>query len=310
MLASHAERLGADLWLFADGPVHQSGRPQVVFGVRGSMGVEITSYGPLRPLHSGHYGNWAPNPIAMLAEVLAGLRDSDGRIRIEGFYDDVEPPSELARQALADYPDPDAQLVQELALGRTESGGRSLIESLLLPAINFRGVRAAQVGEDARNVIPTEARASVGIRLVPGQTTERVREQVEAHLERQGYRLVHEEPDAETRRSNPRLLRLDWSGGYAAMGTPLDLPVARAVPAVLDDALGEPVIRVPLLGGSLPLVRFQETLHTPLVIVPMVNHDNNQHANDENLRLGNLWRGIEMYAALFARLGHEPGLQP
>jgi acetylornithine deacetylase/succinyl-diaminopimelate desuccinylase-like protein len=309
MLARHRERLGADVWLFADGPVHQSGRPQVVYGVRGSMGVEITSYGALRPLHSGHYGNWAPNPIAVLAEVLAGLRDSEGRIRIEGFYDDVEPPSELALEALAAYPDPDAQLVHELALGRTENEGRSLIESLLLPAVNLRGVRAAQVGEDARNAIPPEARASVGFRLVPGQTTARVREQVEAHLERQGYGLVHAEPDAETRRSHRRLLRLDWSDGYAAMGTPLDLPVARAIPAVLDEALDEPVVRVPLLGGSLPLVRFQEALGAPLVIVPMVNHDNNQHAADENLRIGNLWRGIEMYAALFARLGHAEELR-
>jgi acetylornithine deacetylase/succinyl-diaminopimelate desuccinylase-like protein len=92
------------------------------------------------------------------------------------------------------------------------------------------------------------------------------------------------------------------------MGTPLDLPVARAIPAVLDEALGEPLVRVPLLGGSLPLVRFREALQTPLVIVPMVNHDNNQHAENENLRIANLWRGIEMYAALFARLGHAAEL--
>jgi acetylornithine deacetylase/succinyl-diaminopimelate desuccinylase-like protein len=169
-------------------------------------------------------------------------------------------------------------------------------------------VRSAQVGGDARNVIPPEAHASVGFRLVPGQTTRRVREQVEAHLERQGYTLIEAEPDAETRRAYPRLLRLEWSTGYAAMGTPLDLPVARAIPAVLDEALGEPVVRVPLLGGSLPLVRFREALQTPLVIVPMVNHDNNQHAENENLRIANLWRGIEMYAALFARLGHAAEL--
>jgi acetylornithine deacetylase/succinyl-diaminopimelate desuccinylase-like protein len=119
--------------------------------------------------------------------------------------------------------------------------------------------------------------------------------------------VVHETPDAATRRAHPRLARLEWEDGYAAMGTPLDLPIARAVPAILDEALGERVVRVPLLGGSLPLARFEEALRVPLVIVPMVNHDNNQHAQDENLRLGNLWRGIEMYAALFARLGHAEG---
>jgi acetylornithine deacetylase/succinyl-diaminopimelate desuccinylase-like protein len=303
MLARYRDRLDGDVWLFGDGPVHQSGRVQVVYGVRGVMGLEITCYGPLRPLHSGHYGNWAPNPIVVLAELVAGLRDSEGRVLIDGFYDDVEPPSELARDAIRDVPAPDAQLVEALALGRTESDGRSLMESLLLPALNLRGVRAAQVGEGARNVIPTEARASIDIRLVPGQRPERVRELVEAHLEKNGYRLMKADPDSDTRRAHPRLVRLEWDEGYAAMGTPMDLPVARAVPAILDEALDEPVVRVPLLGGSLPLIRFREALETPLIIVPIVNHDNNQHAADENLRIGHLWRGIEAYAALLAKLG-------
>jgi acetylornithine deacetylase/succinyl-diaminopimelate desuccinylase-like protein len=235
--------------------------------------------------------------------LVAGLRDSDGRILIEGFYDDVEPPSKLARQALRDVPAPDAQLVRELALGRTEGDGRSLMESLLLPALNLRGVRAAQVGEGARNVIPTEARVSIDFRLVPGQQPERVRALVEAHLEKEGYSITGAVPDPETRGAHARLVRLEWEEGYAAMGTPMDLPVARAVPAILDEALDDPVVRVPLLGGSLPLIRFQEALETPLIIVPIVNHDNNQHAADENLRIGHLWRGIEAYAALFAQLG-------
>jgi acetylornithine deacetylase/succinyl-diaminopimelate desuccinylase-like protein len=303
LLARYRDRLDGDVWLFGDGPVHQSGRVQVVYGVRGVMGLEITCYGPRRPLHSGHYGNWAPNPIAALAELLAGLRDSEGRIRIEGFYDDVEPPSDLARKALEEAPAPDGPLVEELALGRTE-GGRGLSESLLLPALNLRGVRAAQVGEGARNVIPTEARASMDFRLVPGQTPERVRALVEDHLEKEGYHVVHADPDLETRRAHPRLVRLEWEEGYAAMGTPMDLPVARAVPEILDEALGESVVRVPLLGGSLPLAWFEEALETPLIVVPVVNHDNNQHAADENLRMGHLWRGIEAYAALLARLGH------
>jgi acetylornithine deacetylase/succinyl-diaminopimelate desuccinylase-like protein len=277
---------------------------QVVYGVRGVMGLEITCYGPRRPLHSGHYGNWAPNPIAVLAELVSGMRKSDGHIPIDGFYDDVEPLSELARQALEKNPAPDAQLVEELDLGRTEGRGRSLSESLLLPALNLRGVRAAQVGEGARNVIPAEARASIDFRLVPGQTPERVRALVEAHLEREGYRVVETDPDPETRRAHPRVVRLQWEEGYAAMGTPMDLPVSRAVAEILDDALGEPVVRVPLLGGSLPLAWFEEALETPLIIVPIVNHDNNQHAADENLRVGHLWRGIEAYAALLAKLEH------
>ena len=164
------------------------------------------------------------------------------------------------------------------------------------------------MGEGARNVIPTEARVSIDFRLVPGQRPERVRALVEAHLEKEGYDITRAAPDPETRRAHPRLVRLEWEEGYAAMGTPMDLPVARAVPAILDEALDDPVVRVPLLGGSLPLIRFREALETPLIIVPIVNHDNNQHAADENLRIGHLWRGIEAYAALLAQLGHAVGL--
>jgi acetylornithine deacetylase/succinyl-diaminopimelate desuccinylase-like protein len=303
MLREHAELLAADLWLFGDGPVHQSGRPQVVYGARGVMGLQVTAYGPLRTLHSGHYGNWAPNPIAELAELLAGMRDSDGKILIDGFYDDVRPPSPLVGRALERYPAPDAGLREELALGRTEGGGRPLLETLLQPALNLRGISSGAVGPASRNAIPTEATASIDFRLVPGQTPERVRERVEAHLAQRGYHVTGDVPDAEARRAHPRLVRLEWESGYAALGTPMDHPLSRAVPAILDAALQEEVLRVPLLGGSLPLSRFHDVLGAPLVLVPIVNHDNNQHAPDENLRLGNLWRGIECYAALFARLG-------
>ena len=128
-------------------------------------------------------------------------------------------------------------------------------------------------------------------------------QEVHNWLEKEGFHITGTEPEPETRRAHPRVVRLEWEEGYAAMGTPMDLPVSRAVATILDDALDEPVVRVPLLGGSLPLVWFEEALETPLIIVPIVNHDNNQHAADENLRLGHLWRGIEAYAALLAQLG-------
>ncbi len=302
-LAAHAELLAADLWLFCDGPVHQSGRQQVVFGVRGVVGLELTVYGPLRPLHSGHYGNWAPNPAAELAELLAGLRDSDGRILIDGFYASVRPLTPAARQALEGVPDPDAGLRDSLALGRVEGGGRRLAESILRPALNLRGVASGEVGERAKNAVPTEARASIDFRLVPDQTPAEVRRLTEEHLRRLGYRLVADEPDAETRRATGRLVRLEWEEGYPALWTDPGLPVSRAVVAAVAEAVGGTVIEVPSLGGSLPLERFRRELGAPLIVVPIVNHDNNQHAPDENLRLANLWRGIEVYANLIARLG-------
>ena len=301
-LAAHADTLSADLWLFCDGPVHQSGRQQVVFGVRGVVGLEITLYGPLRPLHSGHYGNWAPNPATELAGLVAGLRDDQGRILIDGFYDPVAPLSEAVRRTLTSVPDPDAELRRSFALGRTE-GGRRLIESILAPALNVRGLRSGEVAELARNAVPTEATASIDFRLVPDQTPAEVRRLTEEHLRRRGYALVVEAPDAEMRRANPRLARLEWDEGYPALWTDPGLPVSRAVVAAVAEAIGEPPVEVPTLGGSLPLHQFRRLLGVPVIVVPMVNHDNNQHAPNENLRLGNLWRGIDVYAHLMARLG-------
>ncbi|MFL5579240.1 MAG: M20/M25/M40 family metallo-hydrolase [Gemmatimonadaceae bacterium] len=300
MLTRHAALLGADLWIFGDGPVHQSGRRQVVLGVRGTMGLELTTYGPARMLHSGHYGNWAPNPAIAMARLLASLRDDEGRILIAGFQDDVRPLTAADRAAIRAMPPVDSVLANELALGRTEASPALLAERIAQPALNVRGIQSGAVGALATNAIPTEARASIDFRLVPAQTPERVRALVEAHLRREGWTITHDSATAELRRRTPRLVRLEWESGYPGVRTAADHPAARAVAAVLPDA-----VVVPILGGSLPMYHFADVLKTPVLVVPIVNYDNNQHAANENLRMQNLWDGIESYAALFARLGAE-----
>lgn len=303
MLRAHAPRLAADLWLFCDGPVHQSGRKLVFFGARGITGVELTAYGAVRRLHSGHYGNWSPNPAVDLARLLSSMRDDEGRILIPGFADDVRPPTEAERRAVAEAPDVDRELRRELGLGRTLGGGVRVEASVLQPALNVRGLAAGDVGARATNSIPTEATASIDFRLVPDQTPEKVREKVEAHLRRQGFFLVRSAPDRETLAANPRVLRVEWGAGYPPSRTPMELPVSRAVARIVSDAAGAPVVLLPTLGGSVPIHVFREILGAPVVGVPIANHDNNQHAANENLRIGNLWDGIEIYAALMAGLG-------
>ncbi|MGH9457626.1 MAG: M20/M25/M40 family metallo-hydrolase [Thermoanaerobaculia bacterium] len=302
ILTKYRDELAADLWLFWDGPVHQSRRGQVVFGVRGVVGLEMTVYGPARALHSGHYGNWAPNPAAMLANLLASMRDADGRVLIDGFYDAVRPLGEAERRALAAIPPVDDALRHDLALGASEAGNAPLVERLMLPALNVRGVRSGGVGAEARNAIPTEARASIDFRLVPDLTPERVRELVEAHARAEGYHIVHEPPDVATRRAHPRVVLLEWEHGYPALRTPMDLAIAREVVAAIEEARREDVVEVPHLGGSLPLYLFEEILGVPLIVTPIVNHDNNQHAPNENLRIQNLWDGIDAMAAVMLRV--------
>jgi acetylornithine deacetylase/succinyl-diaminopimelate desuccinylase-like protein len=305
MLEGHREALAADGWLFSDGPVHQSRRMQVLFGVRGTLGLEATVYGPSRALHSGHYGNWAPNPNVLLAHLLASLRDTEGRILVPGFSDDVRPLSAAERAALARLPPVDAALREELALGRTEGRGAPLAERIAEPALNVRGLSGGAVGETAANVIPTRAQASIDFRLVPDQRPERVRQKVERFLAQKGWHVVHAEPDAALLKAHPRVVRLEWEGGYPATRTRMDAPLSRAVARVAEQTLGAPPLLVPTLGGSLPMYLFAEVLGAPLVVLPVVNHDNAQHAANENLRLQNLWDAIELYAGLLGRLGAE-----
>ncbi len=298
MLTAHREQLRADLWLFLDGPRHQSGIPQVVHGARGVMGLRMTTFGPSRPLHSGHYGNWAPNPAADLAHVIASMRAPDGTITIDGFYAPVRAITDEDRRAVAEAPSPDAGLRDELRLGRTESD-LPLGLAILRPSLNVTRLE----GGTGTNAIMATANASLDFRMVPGQTPEGVRALVEAHLVKQGYHLVRGTPDSATLRAHAKVIQLGWGGGYAAQSVPLTHPLARELHTVVTRATGGPVARVPLLGGSLPLIVFEEVLRAPILTLPLVNYDNNQHAANEHLRLGNLWEGIEILSVVMTGLG-------
>ncbi|MFL5309368.1 MAG: M20/M25/M40 family metallo-hydrolase [Myxococcales bacterium] len=300
-LERHRELLQSDGWIFCDGPVHQSRRMQVVYGARGVVPFELTVYGATRALHDGHYGNWAPNPAALLASLLSSMRDADGRVAIAGFYDGARPVGDLDRSAIAEIPDVDADLRRSLGLAHTEAGDAPLAERILLPALNVRGLLAGRVGAQAANAIPTEARASIDLRLVPDQKPDVLRAAVERHLAGQRFFVVHDEPDLAARLAHGRIVRVEWKAGYPGVRAPMDQPFARAVATVVADAM-RPIVRLPILGGSVPLSTLQEALGKPVVIVPIVNHDNNQHAANENLRLRNLWDGMAVFSALFTGL--------
>ena len=296
-LGAHRDLLRGDVWLMCDGPDHASGKSMLVFGARGTQRIDITVYGATRELHSGHYGNWAPNPALMLAHLVASMRDRDGRVLIDHFYDEVVPLSPSERAALANVPDDDAAEMRDLGLTRVLGSG-SRLEGVTQPVVNIDGLSSGQTGAQGVNAIPTSATASLDVRLVKGMDRERTVARLIDHVRRQGFHVTDAEPDAELRLKHGAIARVVvYPGGYNASRTPLDLPVAKRVIETLE-SVRKPLVLVPTLGGSLPLSIIEDTLDVPTIIVPTVNHDNNQHAKDENLRLQNLWNSMESLAAL------------
>ncbi len=293
-----APRLIADAWLLCDGPVHQSRLPQVAFGARGYSGFDLTFYGPERELHSGHYGNWVPNPAFELATFLAGCKDHSGMVTIEGFYDDTAPITEADRAAIEALPEVESRLQDELGFGGPEVEDGSYADRLMIPSFNVRGLSAAAVGSQARNVIPAEATASVDIRLAAGDDPVRMIDRVATRLRDHGYQVLDREPTREERRAHRLLARMTRSPGYRAARLPMDAPLAGALLDVCSIASGSEVVALPTFGGSIPLYLFEDILGAPVAILPIANHDNNQHAADENVRVGNLWYGIDLWSTL------------
>ena len=291
-------KLASDLWIIADGPRHVSGKPVVQFGVRGDVNMHLTVYGPKRPLHSGNYGNWAPNPAMRLVNLLASMKDDNDRVLIDGFYDDVVPLTASEKQALAKIPDMEAALKQELGIARPDGNGTPFVELLMRPTLNINGIQSANVGTLAGNIIPAKAEAVLDLRLVRGNDVARQINRVKNHIQGQGYHILDREPTDNERMQYPKLIKLTVGHGYNAQRTPMDLPIAQSVIAAVQSTTPNPIILSPSSGGSLPLYVFENVLKANVISVPVVNYDNNQHAENENVKVQYLWEGIDIMASI------------
>ncbi len=299
ILEANKALLQSDLWIICDGPVHQTGKKQIAFGVRGDAHMDLTVYASKRPLHSGHYGNWAPNPAMMLAKLLASMKDDAGRVTIKGFYDDIVPFTALEKKALAAVPSVDAQMKQELGISTSEMTGLSLSEAINQPSLNINGMQSGNVGKLASNQIPTFATAVLDLRLVLGNDWQRQQQKVINHIKAQGYYVTDHEPTDEERATHAKIIKvLAGNDGYNAQRTSMDLPIAKNVIAAVQATTTDNIVLQPSMGGSLPLFLFEKYLQAKTISVPVANHDNNQHAENENIRLKNLFEGIETMAAL------------
>lgn len=253
ILDNNKALLQSDCWIICDGPVHQSGKKQIVFGVRGDTHVDLTIYASKRPLHSGHYGNWAPNPAMMMAKLLASMKDDNGRVTIKGFYDDVTPLTAMEKKALQEVPAPDEQMKSELGIIATEMPGVSLSEAINLPTLNINGFQSGNVGKMASNQIPTFATAVIDLRLVLGNDWKRQQEKVIDHVKAQGYYVTDKEPTEAERKQYPKIIKVVRDdAGLNAQRTPMDLPIAQKVIAAVKTTTNEQVVLQPTLGEACP----------------------------------------------------------
>jgi len=306
ILKENSNKLDADLMLFCDGPMHQSRQRQLVFGVRGAMTVDLTTYGPIRPLHSGHYGNWAPNPTDRLMALLVSMKDESGRIIVPNYHDEVIPVTAAETAAIAALPNIGETLAEELALGAVEGGGKRLEELILEPAIIVKGFQAGGVGEQSRNIIMPSAAASLNLRLVKGQTPEGVRKSLINYFVDNGFHIVNADPTPEILKAHKKVLKVDWRpGAYGAFKSDLNSTESRNLISILNSMDGKQTLLTPTMGGSLPIYLFEQELDMPIILLPIANHDNNQHGRNENLRLQNLWDAIDIYAAVLSDYGKK-----
>lgn len=294
----YRDRFEADLMLILDGPLHPSGRPTVTYGARGILTMELTVYGPKFPLHSGHYGNWVPNPAMRLAQLLASMKDDDGRVVVEGFYDGIELDA-ATQEVLESVPDDLPELERLFGFSQPEKVGSTLQRALQYPSLNVRGLRSAWVGAESRTIVPDTATASIDVRLVKETPADVMYEKVTRHIRNRGYHIVDQAPDDATRAAYDRIVRVVGEGaGINAFGTELDDPEAQRVVDALSEMWDDAPLRIRTMGGTVPISPFVVALGFPALVVPTVNFDNNQHSPNENLRLGHFFDSIVTMAAI------------
>ena len=300
-VAANTALLAADAVVLFDGPSHASGHPTIVFGNRGEVGVTLTVYGPRAPLHSGHFGNWVPNPAMRLARLLASMKDEDGRVTIPGYYARTNL-TDADRKVLAGVPDDERALKERTGIAQPEKVGATYQESLQYPSLNVRGLASAGVGDKAANIVPRDAVAELDLRTTVESGPPYLLDLLRKHVEAQGYHLVDKEPTDDERARWPKLARLNAHLPTEAARQPVDSSVGRwassAISGAWQGGASAPLVRIRMMGGTVPTHEIVGPLKAPFVLVPVVNPDNNQHAYDENLRMGNYLSGMRTMAAL------------
>ena len=291
------ELLSADMLIIYDGPSHISGKPTLTFGARGIATIQLTTYGPVVAQHSGHFGNYAPNPAFRLSSLLASMKDEEGRVIIPGFYDGIEITPEI-ESILRAVPDDQDGIKERLQIADTDKVGRFYQEAIQYPSLNIRGMQSGWINDEVRTIIPGWAQAEIDVRLVLETDPERLVGLIKSHIEEAGYLVLDRTPTREERLEHAKIATFTYSVAYQSFRTDFDSEVGLWLRRAIQTAYNIEPVMIRMSGGSIPISPFVTTLDIPAVTVPTVNRDNNQHSPNENIRLGNYRNAIKTFVAI------------
>jgi len=295
----YRELLKADFLVINDGPVHPSGKPTIIYGCRGITTLSLTTFGPIKPQHSGHYGNYAPNPGFQLAQLLANMKDNEGRVLIPGYYDGITL-DEATQKILKSVPDSDELISEKLQFKTAEKVGAFYQEALQYPSLNIRGLGSGWIGEKARTIVPATATVELDLRLVPESDGTRLKNLVKNYITSEGFYITNDLPTAKERLEHDKIVMFKEGSVTDAFRTDLNNPNGDFIVKTLKGTFQADVVQIRIMGGTVPISPFINELKIPAFIVPMVNADNNQHSPNENLKISQIAYGIQTFYAILS----------
>ncbi len=296
-LNQYREDYAADYMIIMDGPAHNTNKPTLTFGCRGIATCSITVYGAKLPQHSGHYGNYSPNPVFMMSHLLASMKNEAGRVTIDGYYNDINLTAET-RSLLAQVPDNEEDIKAGLGIHQPDEVGKGYQEALQYPSLNVRHIETSWKGPGLKTIIPEWVTAHIDVRLVAETDGAEQLQKIKAHIEQEGYLLLNREPTDEERMAHRKIVKFNGNAGVNAFRTSMNAPIGQQLIGAMENYFGEKPVSIRSMGGTVPIIPAVNTLGIPAIIVPMVNMDNNQHNPNENLRVGNMIQGIQTCVAI------------
>ncbi|MHA7057214.1 M20/M25/M40 family metallo-hydrolase [Aquimarina sp. M1] len=297
-LDKYKEAYASDFFIVMDGPIHNSNKPTVTFGCRGVATCSITTFGSKLPQHSGHYGNYVPNPVFDLANLLSSMKDEQGRVLIKDYYKGIHIDTKTTK-LLETVPFDSLELNTKLGIHTSENVGSTYQEALQYPSLNVRQIGTSWKGKGLKTVIPEYAIANIDVRLVPETDGKLQLQKIEKHIQQKGYYVIDRDPTDKERRDYSKIVKFCASSRVVnSFRTNPDSDFGRKIRAQLENTFDYSPITIRLMGGTVPIVPLINKLNIPTLIVPMVNMDNNQHSPNENIRIGNIRQGIKICLAI------------